>query len=143
PLATQAAVLDARIAGGARVSDLVDHEVVAVDAAHLLPAFADYGEFTAALETLAGVPRDRLELLLGETLDCCSHRLDAWLMAVADRRLADLRRARPTGLSLGGYGVVEGLARRPPRPAAVDPPAGVPDGTVTDPANAGYVHAPS
>lgn len=142
------AVLDEHIpgsggAGPVRVSDLVDQNVVAVDPGHLGPAVADYARFAAALQTLEGVPRQRLELLLGETLDCCSHRLDAWLTSVATRRLADLRSNRPVGLALGGYGVVENLQRRPPRAAAANPPAGVPAGAVTDPANAGFVHAPS
>jgi hypothetical protein len=126
-----------------RISDLVDRQVVGVDPARLGPDLADYTRFVAALQTLQGLPRERLELLLGETLDCCSHRLDAWLTSVATRRLADLRRDRPTGIALGGFGVVENLERRPQRPAAVSPPAGVPAGAVTDPANAGFVHAPS
>jgi hypothetical protein len=141
------AVLDEQVAGtgGAgptRVSDLVDRNVVAADPGHLGPAVADYAQFAAALQTLQDVPLERLELLLGETLDCCSHRLDAWLTSVAARRLSDLRRNRPTGLALGGFGVVENLQRRPPR-AAANPAAGVPAGAVTDPSNAGFVHAPS
>ena len=130
-------------AGPARVSDLVDRDVVAVDPGGLGPAVADYARFATALQTLEGAPRERLELLLGETLDCCSHRLDAWLTSVATRRLADLRRNRPAGLALGGFGVVENLQRRPPRANAVNPPVGVPAGALTDPANAGFVHAPS
>jgi hypothetical protein len=147
-LPTRGAVLDERIPargvpGGVTVSQLVDREVVAVDPTRLDGSLARYGVFAAALETLEGVPRDRLETLIGETLDCCSHRLDAWLTSIATRRLADLRRDRPAGLALGAYGIVEGLERRPPRPAAVDPPPGVPVGAVTDPLNAGYLHAPS
>ncbi len=147
-LAARGAVLDEQVggtgaAGGIRVSELVDREVVAVEPGQLGSALADYTRFAAALKTLEGVPRERLELLLGETLDCCSHRLDAWLTSVATRRLADLRHDRPTGIGLGAFGVVEDLVRRPARPAAVKPPAGVPAGTVTDPLNAGYIHAPS
>ena len=130
-------------AGPALVSDLVNRTIIAADPSHLGSAVADYARFAAALQTLEGLPLERLELLLGETLDCCSHRLDAWLTSVATRRLADLRRSRPTGLALGGFGVVENLQRRPPRAAAANPPAGVPAGAVTDPANAGFVHAPS
>jgi hypothetical protein len=147
-LAARGAVLDEHVGGtgaadGVRVSELVDREVVAVDPAQLGSALADYTRFAAALQTLEGVSRERLELLLGETLDCCSHRLDAWLTSVATRRLADLRRDRPTGIGLGAFGVVEDLKRRPARPTAVNPPAGVPAGTVSDPLNAGYIHAPS
>jgi hypothetical protein len=148
--AARGAVLDEQVSVGGRgrarrtrVSDLVDRQVVGVPPDRLGTDLAAYARFVSALQTLEGVPRERLELLLGETLDCCSHRLDAWLTSVATRRLADLRRDRPTGIALGGFGIVESLERRPLRPAAVSPPAGVPAGAVTDQANAGFVHAPS
>ena len=55
---------------------------------------------------------ETLELMLRETLDTCSHRLDAWVTSVAWRRLERLR-AQPQnarGVYVGGYGWVEDLA---------------------------------
>ena len=42
---------------------------------------------------------DERRLLLSETLDCCSHRLDAWITAAASRRLGDLRAGGARGAS--------------------------------------------
>ncbi len=71
-------------------------------------------------------------LLLGEALDVASHRFDAWVTSLATRRLSDLRAATPTGVTLGAYGVVEDLARRPARPAVPQPPPGAPTPLVAD-----------
>lgn len=58
---------------------------------------------------LRGVETGTLEYLLMEHLDSCSHRLDAWITALASQRLADLRRGNPQGVQMGGYGWVEDL----------------------------------
>lgn len=141
------AVMDLTLQGAGtaamKVADFVDRNVVNVDVSVLDPMFRRYGDFTAALEVLERTSKERLELLLGEALDACSHRLDAWLTGVATRRLYALRARRPRGVHLGAYGLVEDLERRTARPPAVNAPPGVPAGTVTDPHNAGYVHAPS
>ena len=65
-------------------------------------------------------------MLFAEALDIASHRLDAWITGVVDRRLRAIRSARPAGLTIGAYGWVEEIE-----------PAGdaAPDG--------GFVHAPS
>ncbi len=48
--------------------------------------------FQEALRVIASIDSEaERQLLLAETLDCCSHRLDAWLTSAASRRLADLR----------------------------------------------------
>jgi hypothetical protein len=70
----------------------------------------------ASLDYLAGLPTAELDRLVTETLDVCSHRLDAGITAIATSRLRDFRtqnRLSPL-LFLGGYGWVEGL-----RPATV------------------------
>ncbi len=77
-------------------------------------------------------------LLLAETLDCCSHRLDAWLTSAASRRLADLRAATPDGCRIGAYGVLDRVRLR------VAEHGGTVDGrkVLHDPGDGGYVHAP-
>ena len=81
----------------------------------------------AALRTLAERPVDTLARLVKETLDLGSHRLDAWITALATRRLFEGRlQSRMTGLHLGGFGWVEHLK---PRGAL--------------PLSDGFVHAPS
>lgn len=91
--------------------------------------FASRGRFNElrdALRTLRATDLEQRRLLLAETLDTASHRLDAWLTAVVDRRLRALRAVRPRGLTIGAYGWVEDVE---PMDARRD------DG--------GFVHAPS
>ncbi len=61
-------------------------------------------DYQAALATLAPLPTAELERLLTETLDTCSHRLDAWLTSLATRKLAKMRVAAPSGVHLGAFG---------------------------------------
>jgi hypothetical protein len=70
----------------------------------------------ASLDYLAALPTAELDRLLTETLDVCSHRVDAFITAIASNRLQELRAQSNLSpmLSLGGYGWVEGL-----RPANV------------------------
>lgn len=96
--------------------------------------------FTDALRTIAGtLSMEERRLLLSETLDCCSHRLDAWLTAAASLRLDDLRAAGARGLYLGAYGWLEDIV-----PATVQG-AGEVDGrdVLRDVAGGGFIHAPS
>ncbi len=76
----------------------------------LLRAVAVRDEVTEAVRTLATVtdPDDRAALL-AETLDCASHRYDAWVTSVATARLTALRGNRATGLAVGAVGWVEDL----------------------------------
>ncbi len=140
-----AAFLDAEIPepGGAAISvmDHLDRSLVELPDLPWLQ-HRDYSDTVAAAEAIAQLPPEKASLLLGEALDVASHRLDAWITSYATRRLSDLRAAQPTGVTLGGYGVVEGLERRP-RGEAVAPPAGVEGEVFPDPAGNGYVHAPS
>jgi hypothetical protein len=89
------------------------------------PEVRTLATFLAALDVLATRPAAELDRALRGLLDATSHRLDAWLTSLATRRLAAVRRQRPTGIHLGAYGWVENL--RPDR---------LPD-------SLGYVHTPS
>ena len=91
------------------------------------PNTADLAAFRAAVPALATAGEAALERHLRQTLDVSSHRLDAIISSVANRRLADLRAASPAGTLLGGYGWVENLAPRDVGAFASD----------------GYIHAPS
>lgn len=100
-------------------------------------------EVRRALGRLAGRPSASLDRLTRATLDVCSHRLDAWITAYATRRLADVRAGHPTGVHLGGYAWVENLRPKPAPQPVPNPPAGESGPLVVDPANAGFVAAPS
>ena len=82
--------------------------------------------YLSRLAVLAGLPTAELDRRFGESLDACSHRLDAWITAVATQRLWSLRASAPAGCHLGAFGWAENI-----RPAPSGPPAG------------GYIHAPS
>lgn len=84
-------------------------------------------------DDLGKLPETVRDLLLRETLDLCSHRLDAWITSLATKRLHDLRNPPPPkppsiGLSIGGYGWVENLE---------------PDQGNNNKDPDGYIHAPS
>src|SRR5579871_4473965 len=103
-----------------------------------LRALTGVGDFRDALATLAPLPTAELERLFTETLDCVSHRLDAWITSLAAQRLAQLRAQRDGtgGCFVGAYGWVENL--RPEQAQTVT----VGDQTLrTTPG--GYVQAPS
>ncbi len=105
----------------------------------LLRAMVVWGDVTGAVRRLAevGDPGERRGLL-AETLDCASHRRDAWVTSVATARLHQLRSSRPTGLAVGAFGFVEDLRLvRRQRPAEPDAPVAQPAG------RGGVVHAPS
>jgi hypothetical protein len=66
-----------------------------------------------------------VDRLFRQTLDVCTHRLDAWVTSLAWKRLKAMRRDKPDGILLGAYGYVENLK----------------PGYATD--SSGYIHAPS
>jgi hypothetical protein len=99
-------------------------------------------ELRDALQVLAGTDAPTLERHLAGTLDATSHRLDAWVTSLASRRLAEIRAQHPTGVMIGGYGWVENLRKATPpagAPATPDEPAPL----VVNPADPGFIHAPS
>jgi hypothetical protein len=93
----------------------------------MLPTFSgDLSPYLARLATLAALPTAELHRRFGETFDACSHRLDAWITALASQRLATMRETAPSGCHLGGFGWAENV-----RPASPRVTLG------------GFVHAPS
>jgi hypothetical protein len=87
---------------------------------------AKLAEVREAMTQLKTIPTDDRRILLCETLDLASHRLDSWLLGIVERRRGALRTAQSTGIAIGAYGWVEHIA----------PGKGLrPDG--------GYIHAPS
>jgi len=100
-------------------------------------------QLDGALEQLAGRPADVLARLAAESIDLLGHRIDAWATSLATGRLRALRAATPAGgVVVGGYGYAENLTQAA-GVAAVQPPAGWAGPLYADPANAGYLHAPS
>jgi hypothetical protein len=98
----------------------------------------------AALGALAFAPTAELDRLFSETMDVVSRRLDAWITAVAARRVSDMRRAQEgahlatVGDFLGGYGWLEDV-----RP--VMRTTEVIGGRTVEiqPRNGGFIHTPS
>jgi hypothetical protein len=115
------------------------------------PEAAGLADLHDSLLRLAKLPTARLERAFAEHVDLCSHRLDAWIEGLYARRLLVSRQRTPgvARLHVGSYGWVENLRPGPARsviaPDAL-PPAlrGEAVGDVLDdPANGGFVHAPS
>jgi hypothetical protein len=102
-------------------------------------------EVRAAAARLAHVEPARLELLLRETLGLSAGRLDAWITALATKRLQDGRDAGVAGVHLGAYGWLERLRPDTSAKKVARPPKGEPRNLELwhSSANAGYVHAPS
>jgi hypothetical protein len=119
--------------------------------------FERLAQLRDSMDRLAALPTAELDRLLTETLDTCSHRLDAWITALATSRLS----AGAGPPELGGYCLVENL-----RPAAAGAPADqVTAGLIAGvderrarlfpgaarpaspvqapPGNGGFIHAPS
>jgi hypothetical protein len=104
----------------------------------------DLDQTLEALGVLGALGAEELELLLCETLDLATHRYTAWAESVAADKLARLRSATPAGVTIGGFGIVERLSRRPR--TSVDPElsAGLSKGPLwEDVRPGGFVHAPS
>jgi len=109
-----------------------------------------------ALRVLAGASTAQLERAFAEHVDVCSHRFDAWLLGLVNLQLQAMRYRKQDdgedvapGAYLGGYAWLEDLRPSPARPAPVELAPelaevfGGPAPLVADPANGGYVHAPS
>lgn len=95
--------------------------------------------FRASLQALEAQPTAELERLFTETLDTCSHRLDAWITSLPAKRLGEMRAAAGIGAHVGAYGWVEDLRPAPGETRELD------DGReVRVPAgNGGHIVAPS
>ncbi|MEM9161920.1 MAG: hypothetical protein AAGC54_02480, partial [Cyanobacteria bacterium P01_F01_bin.4] len=101
----------------------------------LAPSSGDFVRVIESLKLLKDLPVATLETLATDIIDGASHRLDAWMSAMANRRLTEVR-SRQEQIHLGGYGWVEGL--EPPGEGAI---ANGP--VVEDADSAGYLHMPS
>ena len=116
------------------------------DPAKYVPDYTRYfnsdalAAFRDALAPLAGISTDRRAVLAGEIIDCASHRYDAWVTSLASARLAGMR-ATKRGNQIGAWGAVRGVARR--QVTAVPASDAIPEGTVIDASNGGFVMAPS
>jgi hypothetical protein len=112
-----------------------------------------------AMQRLKGQTTARLERAFADHIDCCSYRLDAWILGIVNYQLGLMRNLRDgssaparQGIFLGAYAWLEDLA---PENAALTPVAltdpdlvAVFGGTgqpplMRDSANQGYIHAPS
>lgn len=105
-----------------------------------------------AVKRLSGLPTARLERLLAEHVDTCSYRFDAWRTGWLAHRLEGMREKRPRGVHLGAFGWLldvrpSGVERTPVEPLGGElqrlfQASG--DAVLErDPANGGFVHAPS
>lgn len=107
-----------------RLEELVA-SVDVIDPADPTDAVSSLLDATAAIAELAEIGVDDLDRMLRAAVDASSHRIDPWLVGVAQRRLDALQDAGAPR-RLGAYGWVDDL-----RPGAPGPTA------------AGLVHAPS
>jgi hypothetical protein len=109
----------------------------------------------AALSVLADAPTAQLERAFAEHVDLCGYRYDAWLLALVNYQLEQLRAGQADqengsgGIYLGAYAWLEDLRPSPDRleqaqlPPALDEIYAGGSPILVDPANGGYVHAPS
>lgn len=123
-----AAVVIPAVTGGATLGDHVANAIasqpLALGASHaatasaklidaiqgLVPQTRNLGGVKLSLDYLSGRTVGELNVAFRGTLDCFSYRLDAWILARANRRLERLRARKPTGVHVGGYGWVENLS---------------------------------
>src|SRR6202521_1676663 len=104
-------------------------------------------ELYGAAAYLAGRHSANFAQLLGGALDITSHRIDSWATALATARLAEIRTAEKVANAtpvtwVGGFGWVENLKGRLPLLAANPPVIDEPK-ALDDPANSGFMQAPS
>jgi hypothetical protein len=103
-------------------------------------------QYRQALQGLLNLSTAELERLLTETLDTCSHRIDAWITSLAAMRLEAMRTlptgATATGVYLGGFAWAENVGQED---AALVKQVALADGGMArvPPSSGGYVHAPS
>lgn len=125
---------------------------------HTLTGGGPLREQMAALERLKDASTARLERAFVEHVDCCTHRLDAWMLGLVHYQLALMRNLGDDqetearrGIHVGAYVWLDEVRPQPRTLTPVqlpddlvedfDPDAGVP--LLADSSNQGYVHAPS
>lgn len=87
---------------------LANH-IASISAPSRVPATRSLAGFRTSLGHLSRLSTAELERLLTESLDCASHRIDAWLTSFATKRLSEIRSEEPAGVYVGGFGWVEDL----------------------------------
>jgi hypothetical protein len=95
-----------RVTGNATLATFVWQDVV-------VPQNRRLREFRDHLRTLEDLPTAELERLLTETLDVCSHRLDAWITSMYNDRLRAMRAAGGGASVIGAFGWVMDLRAKP------------------------------
>jgi len=102
----------------------------------------DMRSYQTALGILQKLPAAELDRLLTETLDVCSHRIDAWITGLVSARLDVMRAQNQTGVHVGAYAWVENLQ---PSFNQRTTPVELPDPrqVVAQIDNGGYIHAPT
>ena len=108
-----------------------------------LQSVAALGDFRRSLAHLQALDAERLQLLMQATTDLAASRLDAWISALATKRLAAVRAAQPAGLYVGAYGWVENLQAAPAPAPIATLPADEPAPLFAQPGDTGFIHAPS
>jgi hypothetical protein len=133
------------------------HRFIASQLASLPSAFGLRDQLDA-LERLKGESTARLERTFADHVDCCSYRLDAWILGIVHYQLALMRNLRDgrqdeprRGIHLGAYAWLEEV--RPENkelsPVRIADPAVAadfmksPSPLMRDSSNQGYVHTPS
>lgn len=103
-----------------------------------------------ALGLLVDAPTAQLERAFAEHIDTCTYRLDAWFLGIVSFQLQRMRgRQEQPGSYLGAYAWLEDLRPRASQLTPAKVPADLqqafagPTPLLSDPANGGYVHAPS
>ena len=108
---------------------------------HLTTLSPEVRRYREALETLKDFPTAELERVFSETLDVCSHRIDAWVTSLFSKRLEDMRKDQSEYCYLGAYGWVEDLKPDPDSRRQLKMANGKIVTVFSD--SAGYVQAPS
>jgi hypothetical protein len=119
-----------------------------------LPETAGLTDQIDALGVLAGATTAQLERAFAEHVDLCGYRYDAWLLGLVNYQLDQMRTAKTEtgwspGVYLGAYAWLEDLRPsqaqlQPVRlPPGLEKDFGGGSTIMADPANGGYVHAPS
>jgi hypothetical protein len=131
------------------VADYISRNLtVLIESAHL-------AEQINGMEVLAKASTASLERVFAEHIDCCTYRFDAWLLGLVALQLENMRYIHDgevastlSGAYIGAYGWVENLRPAPtlrlaelPADLAKVYAGGAP--IMRDPANGGYIHAPS
>ena len=100
-------------------------------------------ELRASLLHLEALPLEELSRQFSGCLDLFAYRLDAWITSLATSRLDELRKQRPRGLALGGFGWVENVQPLPRIRVGTPPPGEDSAPLFAARERGGFIHAPS